>query len=117
MERTIRIASLRAPDARDLKGMKTWITQQQPPLSWEERCRLLGNTDFVALIEKQEEWWLDKVVEQALAKFFPRGVGFSSVLERSDFTNCARASSFRRNNVVSAMIQTFDYVVSTALTF
>ena len=81
MERTIRFASLRAPDARDLQSMKTWIKQHQP-LSKEERAHLLNGTDFVALVEKQEEGWLDKIVERALLTCFPRrDVGsFSSLL-------------------------------------
>lgn len=74
MERTIRFASLRAPDARDLQGLKTWINRLQP-LSVEERDHLLHGTDFVALVEKQEEGWLDKIVERALSKLFPRNVG------------------------------------------
>lgn len=70
MERTIRIASLRAPDTRDLEGLKSWITLERP-LSRDERGYLLGGNDFVALVEKQEECWLDKIVERALAKCFP----------------------------------------------
>ncbi|CAD6566994.1 MAG: hypothetical protein ASARMPREDX12_009209 [Alectoria sarmentosa] len=81
VERTIRFASLGAPDARDLEGMKGWINQQAP-LSREERGHLLGGTDFVALVEKEEECWLDKIVERALAKCFPRDVDSSSILAR-----------------------------------
>ena len=116
MERTIRFASLGAPDARDLEGMKGWINQQAP-LSREERGHLLGGTDFVALVEKEEECWLDKIVERALAKCFPRDVDSSSILARSDFTNWARAFLLRQSNVVSATIQAFDYVASTVLTY
>lgn len=81
MERTIRVASLRAPDARDLRGMKYWI-ENQIPLSWEERGPILGGTDFVALVEKQEECWLDKIVERALSKCFPRDSIFTSPEQR-----------------------------------
>ena len=73
MERTIRVASLRAPDTRDLNSMKTWMELQEP-LTWKERGRLLGATDLVALVEKQEECWLDSIVERALSKYFPRDV-------------------------------------------
>lgn len=73
MERTIRVASLRAPDARDLKSMKLWIKQQRP-LSPEEEGHLLGGTDFIALVEKHEEGWLDNVIERALLKYLPRDV-------------------------------------------
>lgn len=79
MERTIRFASLRAPDAQDLKGVKDWIKDQQP-LTKEGRDHLLKGTDFLALVEKQEEGWLDKIVEQALGKCFPQDVLFFSVL-------------------------------------
>lgn len=116
MERTIRVASLRAPDARDLRGMKYWI-ENQIPLSWEERGPILGGTDFVALVEKQEECWLDKIVERALSKCFPRDVGSSSVLAWSDCINSARASLPRRSNVVLAKIQTFFYAASTGLMY
>lgn len=73
MERTIRVASLRAPDARDLESMKIWI-QLQKPLSPEEESHLLGGTGFIALVEKQEEGWLDNIVERALFKYLPRDV-------------------------------------------
>ena len=69
----MRVASLTAPDAQDLVSMKNWIDEQQP-LSEEERGHLLSGTDFVALVEKEEECWLDNVVERALAKYSPRGV-------------------------------------------
>lgn len=69
----MRFASLRVPDARDLGGLKTWIKNQNP-LSREERSHLIDGTDFVALFEKQEECWLDKIVERALSKCFPRDV-------------------------------------------
>ena len=78
MERTIRFASLRAPDARDLRGLKTWIDLANP-LSYEERDYLVDGTDFVALVEKQEECWLDNVVEQALMKCLPGDVRYFSV--------------------------------------
>ena len=73
MERTIRVASLRAPDARDLRSMKTWV-EDQDPLGEEETSHLLGGTDFVALVEKEEECWLDATVERALSKYLPRDV-------------------------------------------
>ena len=50
--------------------MKTWIGQEYP-LSKEERRHLLDATDFVALVEKQEECWLDNIVERAVWKMFP----------------------------------------------
>lgn len=78
MERTVRFASMRAPDARDLRGMKNWIRKKQ--LCGEETRHLLEGTDFVALVEKQEEGWLDEVVERALSKCFPRDVLFCSIL-------------------------------------
>ena len=73
MERTVRFASLTAPDAKDLRSMKIWIEQQRAP-SREERGHLLGATDFVALVGKQEECWLDNIVERALLKYLPRDV-------------------------------------------
>ena len=73
MERTIRFASLRAPDAHDLRGLKAWIDLAKP-LSKEERSYLVEGTDFVALVEKQEECWLDHVVERALMKLLPKDV-------------------------------------------
>lgn len=69
----MKFASMRAPDARDLKSMKLWINQQQP-LSREERDHILNSTDFVALVPKQEEGWLDNVIERALLKYLPRDV-------------------------------------------
>lgn len=73
MERTRRVASLRAPDAQDFISMKNWIDQEQP-LSKEERDHLLCGTDFVALVEKQEDCWLDSIVERALSKYSRRDV-------------------------------------------
>ena len=73
MERTIKVASLRTPDAQDLNSMKIWI-ELQKPLSREERAHLLGGSDFVALVEKQEEGWLDRTIEQALLHYLPRDV-------------------------------------------
>ena len=73
MERTRRVASLRAPDAQDLSSMRNWIDQEQP-LSKEERDHLLSGTDFVALVEKQEECWLDSIVERVLLKCSHRDV-------------------------------------------
>ena len=116
MERTIRFASLRAPDAQDLRGLKAWI-EHEAPLSEEENGHLLDGTDFVALVAKQEEGWLDKIVERALSKCFPKNVGSFSVLSRSNSTNSARASLPRRSNVLSPTIQTFVYAASTALTY
>ena len=78
MERTIRFATMRAPDARDIRGMKNWVQKRQ--LSKEESRPLLYATDYVALVEKTEEGWLDEIVEQALSKCFPRDVLFFSVL-------------------------------------
>ena len=78
MERTRKFASLRAPDARDFNSITNWMNLQQP-LSGEERERLLGGTDFVALVEKQEECWLDSIVEQALSKYSSRGVCSMSI--------------------------------------
>ncbi len=83
MERTIKFASLRAPDAQDLESMINWIMQKRP-LSGEERDHLIDSTDFVALVEKQEEGWLDQVVEGALSKCFPKDVG--SILSLLDPT-------------------------------
>lgn len=54
--------------------MKNWMKLERP-LSAEERDHLLHGTDFVALVEKQEEGWLDKIVEAALLKWFPKDVG------------------------------------------
>lgn len=116
MERTIRFASLRAPDARDLEGVKGWIRDQQPLCSGESD-RLLNGSDFVALVEKHEECWLDQVVERAVAKCFPRDVRSFFILIITDFVNCARASSLRQSNVVSATTQAFVYAASTALMF
>lgn len=79
MKRTTRFASLRAPDAQDLRTVKNWIKDQRP-LAEEERDHLLSGTDFLALVEKQEEGWLDEIVEQALSKLFPKDVRFFSVL-------------------------------------
>lgn len=73
VERTVRLASLRAPDARDLESLHNWMKQQEP-LSREERGHLLDGTDFVALVEKKEECWLDNVVERAVFNYFPRDV-------------------------------------------
>lgn len=112
VERTTKFASLRAPDARDLKGLKDWI--QHRPLTREESSHLLHATDFVALVEKQEECWLDTVVERALSKCFPRDVPSCSILAGSNSTKCARAYLPRRNNVVSAKIQSLACAASTA---
>lgn len=79
MERTIRVASLRAPDAQDLDSIKHWMDHYQP-LCREERENLLKGPDFVALVEKQEECWLDNIVERALSKYSPKDV--SSILLR-----------------------------------
>lgn len=79
MERTIKFASLRAPDTRDFCSLKSWI-RKHGPLSEEEDRHLLGGTDFVALVEKEEEGWLDKIVELALSRWFPRAVGSLSIL-------------------------------------
>ncbi|KAM0806013.1 hypothetical protein BDR22DRAFT_194992 [Usnea florida] len=81
VERTIKFASLRAPDARDLEGLKTWI-ELTSPLSYEEKDHLVDGTDFVALVEKQEECWLDNVVERALMKCLPRDSIFTSPKQR-----------------------------------
>ena len=97
MDRTIRVASLRAPDTRDLRSMKLWIQQQQP-LSMEERDHLLDGTDFVALVAKQEECWLDNIVERALLEYFPRDVQIFSVAAVSHSDHCARASLLRRSS-------------------
>ena len=53
--------------------MKTWV-EDQDPLGEEETSHLLGGTDFVALVEKEEECWLDNTVERALSKYLPRDV-------------------------------------------
>ncbi len=116
VERTIRFASLRAPDARDLRGMKTWIEDYRP-LSEEECDHLLDGTDFVALVQEQEECWLDKIVERALSKCFPKDVRSFSVPAHFDLNNCTRAFSLRRSNVVSATIQAFAYAANTALIY
>lgn len=97
MERTIKFASLRAPDAPDLEALKGWLQQQR--LCDEENGHLLRGTDFVALVDKQEECWLDTIVEHALT-YFPRGVGSFIILVGSDFTNCARVSLLRQSSVV-----------------
>ena len=115
MERTIRVASLRAPDARDLRSMKTWV-EDQDPLGEEETSHLLGGTDFVALVGKEEECWLDDTVERALSKYLPRDVWSFSILAMSN-SNCPRASLLRRSSVVLVTIQTFVYVVNTALMY
>lgn len=81
VERTIKFASLRAPDTNDLRGVKLWIEQEEP-LSKEETKHLLGGTDFVALVEKQEECWLDNVVERALSKCLSRDSIFTSPEQR-----------------------------------
>lgn len=112
----MRFASLRAPDARDVEGLKSYIRKQRP-LSREDRDHLLYGSDFVALVEKQEECWLDKIVEQAVAKSFPRDVTSFSILNNSHFADRARASSLRRSNVVSATTQAFAYAASTALMY
>ena len=116
VERTIRFASLRAPDAQDLEGVKTWIREQQP-LTREGRDHLLKGTDFLALVEKQEEGWLDKIVEQALWKCFPKDVPFILPSCQVQPTKCGRASSPRRNNVISVETQIFAYAASTALIY
>ena len=68
VERTIKFASLRDPDARDVQSVKDWINDERP-LVTEERLNLINGHDFVALVEKQEEGWLDRVIETALSKF------------------------------------------------
>ena len=115
MERTIKFASLRAPDARDLGGMKGWI-KVHGAVSGEEGGHLLGGTDFVALVEKQEEGWLDNIVERALSRWWPRAVGAFSILASYGFPHSARESSFRRSNVASAIIRGSVYAARTALT-
>ncbi len=79
--------------------MKDWIKQQRP-LSREEQDHLLDGTDFVALVEKQEECWLDKIVERALSKFPLSDVKSSPVPAICGLSNRARASSLRRSTVV-----------------
>ena len=68
VERTIKFASLRDPDARDVQSVKDWIDDERP-LVTEEKLNLINGHDFVALVEKQEEGWLDRVIETALSKF------------------------------------------------
>ena len=103
MERTIRFASLRAPDARDLRGVKSWIKDKQP-LSKEERDHFVDANDFVALVEKQEEGWLNRIVERALSKLFPKDVGsFLSLLDQTslivpEHLHIARATSDQRQS-------------------
>ncbi|CAD6565252.1 MAG: hypothetical protein ASARMPRED_006524 [Alectoria sarmentosa] len=110
VERTIRFASLGAPDARDLEGMKGWINQQAP-LSREERGHLLGGTDFVALVEKEEECWLDKIVERALAKCFPRDSIFTSPEQRRISDNPSlRLRSKHRIDVLIRIVLTITAV-------
>ena len=94
--------------------MKGWIKQQEP-LSMEERSHLMGGTDFVALVEKQEEGWLDEMVERALAKCFPGDVRSFPIPARFDLTHYARASLLRPSNVVSTIIQAFTYAASIVL--
>lgn len=53
--------------------MKLFIKKRKP-LSPEEEGHLLAGTDFIALVEKQEEGWLDNVVQRALSKYLPRDV-------------------------------------------
>ena len=53
--------------------MKLWIEQEQP-LGIEEEEHLLSGTDFIALVDKPEECWLDRVVEQTLLSRVPRNV-------------------------------------------
>ena len=116
VERTRKFASLRAPDARDLEPMKLWLRLTEP-LSKKERDHLLGGTDFVALVEKQEESWLHKIMEQAVSKWFPKDVSSLSFFAMSDFIDCARASLLRRSNAVLATIQGFVCAANNALMY
>lgn len=76
---------MRAPDAQDFRSMRNWIDQEQP-LSKEERDHLLSGTDFVALVEKQEECWLDSTVERVLSKYSRRDV--RSMYHHTCFLRC-----------------------------
>lgn len=110
VERTIRFASLRAPDARDLEGVKGWIRDQQPLCSGESD-RLLNGSDFVALVEKHEECWLDQVVERAVAKCFPRDSIFTSPKQRRISDNPSlRLRSKHRIDVLIRVVLTITAV-------
>lgn len=110
VERTMRFASLRAPDARDVEGLKSYIRKQRP-LSREDRDHLLYGSDFVALVEKQEECWLDKIVEQAVAKSFPRDSIFTSPEQRRISDNPSlRLRSKHRIDVLIRVVLTITAV-------
>ena len=73
VERTIRFASLSGPDAQDLESVKSWISKESA-LVKGDKAHLVNGHDFVALVEKEEEGWLDRIVQRALLKFVPREV-------------------------------------------
>lgn len=98
------------PDARDLDSMKNWIDQHQP-FTMKERCHFFGGTDFVALVAKQEECWLDDIVEQALSKYSPRDVRVFFILPSSYSNGCARAFLLHLSSALSATIHTCVFVV------
>ena len=97
VERTIKFASLSGPDAQDLESVKSWISHEAK-LVRGDKARLIDSHDFVALVEKQEEGWLDRIVERAMLKFLPREVRPSADSVDSKSLTCSRAFLHHEGN-------------------
>ena len=97
VERTIRFASLRGPDAKDFESVNNWLSDESS-IVHGEREHLRNDHDFVALVEKEEEGWLDRTVERAVRYFLPREVRPSAKLVLFNSLTCSRAFLHRGAN-------------------
>ena len=95
--RTIRFASLRGPDAQDLESVKNWISYETK-LVKADKEHLMDGHDFVALVEKQEEGWLDGIIERALLKLVSREVRPSGYPVDVKSLTCSREYLHRQSN-------------------